>query len=71
LKWRLIREAKASRNFTDLDEASPSWLQNAHAALDRAVWAAYGWGDPVPADVEEDTILACLLALILERASDR
>jgi hypothetical protein len=67
LKWRLIREAKASRNFTDLDEASPSSLQNAHAALDRAVWAAYGWDDSEPADVEEDTILSRLLVLNGER----
>ena len=71
LKRRLIRVAKASRDFTDLDEASPSWLRNAHADLDHAVWAAYGWADPVPAEVEEDTILARLLALNLERASDR
>jgi len=69
LKWRLIREAKASRNFTDLDEASPSSLQNAHAALDRAVWAAYGSDDPAPAEVEEDAILARLLALNLEDLS--
>ena len=69
LKWRLIREAKASRNFTDLDEASPSWLQNAHATLDRAVWAAYGWDDPDPSAVDEDTILARLLALNVERAA--
>ena len=69
MKWRLIRQAKASRNFTDLDEAAPSWLQHAHAALDRAVWAAYGWDDPDPATVDEDTILARLLALNVERAS--
>jgi len=37
------------------------------ATLNRAVWAAYGWDDPVPAEVEEDTILARLLALSLER----
>jgi len=37
--------------------------------LDRAVWAAYGWDDPVPAEVDEDTILSRLLALNLERSS--
>ena len=36
--------------------------------LDRAVWAAYGWDDPEPAVVPEDTILSRLLALNLERA---
>ena len=29
----------------------------------RAVWAAYGWDDPDPSAVDEDTILAWLLAL--------
>ena len=39
------------------------------AALDRAVWAAYGWpDDEVPAEVEEDVILGRLLALNQERA---
>jgi len=42
-------------------------IANAHAALDRAVWAAYGWDDPDPGAVSEDTILARLLALNLER----
>ncbi|HEV2529161.1 MAG TPA: hypothetical protein VGT61_12010 [Thermomicrobiales bacterium] len=35
-----------------------------------AMWDAYGWlGDEVPAEVEEETILARLLALNVERAS--
>jgi len=46
----------------------PTWLQHAHAALDRAVWAAYGWDDPDPATVDDDMILSRLLALNLERA---
>ena len=41
---------------------------NAHAALDRAVWDAYGWDDPDPASVDEDIILSRLLVLNLERA---
>ena len=45
------------------------FLCNAHAALDRAVWDAYGWDDPDPAAVVEDTILARLLALNLDRAT--
>jgi len=59
------------RTLTNLYNQRPTWLANAHATLDRAVWAAYGWDDPVPAEVEEDTTLARLLALNLERASDR
>lgn len=57
------------RTQTNLYNARPTWLQNAHASLDRAVWAAYGWDDPVPAEVEEDTILARLLALNRERTN--
>ena len=43
------------------------------AALDCAVWAAYGWpadGVPaeVPAEILEDTILARLLALNVDRS---
>ncbi len=57
------------RTLTNLYNARPTWLLNAHAALDRAVWAAYGWDDPVPAEVDEDTILSRLLALNGERAT--
>jgi len=57
------------RTLTNLYNQRPSWLQHAHADLDRAVWAAYGWDDPVPAEVAEDTILSRLLALNLERSS--
>lgn len=47
----------------------PTWLQNAPAKLDRAVWDAYGWPeDEIPAEVEEDVILSRLLALNGERA---
>ena len=56
------------RTLTNLYNARPTWLINAHAALDRAVWAAYGWpAGEVPADVPEDTVLARLLALNAER----
>jgi type II restriction/modification system DNA methylase subunit YeeA len=57
------------RTLTNLYNARPQWLANAHAALDRAVWVAYGWDDPDPATVEEDTILSRLLALNLERST--
>ena len=50
--------------------ANPTWLQNLHATLDRAVWDAYGWpADEIPAEVEEDVILGRLLALNLERSA--
>jgi hypothetical protein len=38
------------------------------AALDRAVWAAYGWDDD-PATTTDEAILARLLALNGERAA--
>ena len=58
------------RTLTNLYNDRPTWLANAHAALDRAVWDAYGWpDDEVPADVEEDVILGRLLALNGERAA--
>jgi hypothetical protein len=53
----------ASRTLTNLYNRRPTWLTNAHADLDRAVLAAYGW----PADLAGDEILARLLALNLER----
>ena len=56
------------RTLTNLYNERPAWLDHAHAALDRAVWAAYGWDDPEPAAVPEDEILARLLALNLERS---
>ena len=40
-----------------------------HAALDRAVWVAYGWEDDDPTAAEEDAVLARLLALNGERAN--
>ena len=58
------------RTLTALYNACPTWLKHAHAALDRAVWLAYGWADADPAGVEEDLVLARLLGLNLERAGD-
>ena len=48
-----------TRTLTNLYNARPTWLDHAHAALDRAVAAAYGW----PADLPAGEILARLLAL--------
>lgn len=57
-------ELKA-RTLTNLYNQRPTWLANAHAALDAAVLAAYGW----PADLGDEAILERLLALNLERAA--
>lgn len=54
----------AKRTLTNLYNARPAWLANAHAELDAAVAAAYGW----PADLSDDETLKRLLALNLERA---
>lgn len=53
------------RTLTNLYNARPTWLVNAHKALDEAVAAAYGW----PADLSDDEILARLFALNQERAA--
>ena len=52
------------RTLTNLYNARPNWLANAHKALDEAVSAAYGW----PADLSDDEVLARLFALNQERA---
>ena len=52
------QELKA-RTLTRLYNSRPQWLVDAHAALDAAVAAAYGWGG----DIGEDDALAELLAL--------
>ncbi len=54
-----------ARTLTNLYNERPSWLQNAHAELDRAVASAYGW----PEDISTEDALARLLALNLERAA--
>jgi len=51
------------RTLTNLYNARPAWLDNAHKALDKAVAAAYGW----PSDMSDEEILSRLLALNLER----
>jgi hypothetical protein len=53
------------RTLTNLYNARPTWLANAHAALDRAVLAAYGW----PEGIGDEEILKNLLALNLERSA--
>jgi hypothetical protein len=56
----------AKRTLTNLYNERPTWLSNAHAALDTAVFAAYGW----PTDLTDDQILERLLNLNLEQAAD-
>jgi len=51
------------RTLTNLYNQRPTWLVNAHAALDAAVFAAYGWNDQLP----DSEILARLLELNLQR----
>ena len=53
--------ALKTRTLTSLYNARPTWLADAHAALDAAVATAYGW----PADISDDDALAELLALNL------
>ena len=54
----------ARRTLTNLYNQRPAWLANAHATLDAAVAAAYGW----PATLPDAEILESLLALNLERS---
>ena len=51
--------ALKKRTLTNLYNARPQWLVDAHAALDWAVAAAYGWS----ADISDDDVLRELLAL--------
>jgi len=54
----------AKRTLTNLYNQRPQWLAMAHADLDAAVAAAYGW----PAEISEDEALARLLELNHARA---
>ena len=47
------------RTLTALYNARPQWLADAHATLDAAVAAAYGWD----ADISDDGALQMLLSL--------
>ena len=54
------RELK-KRTLTNLYNTRPQWLADAHAELDAAVAAAYGW----PADISEEEALGELLKMNL------
>ena len=51
------------RTLTNLYNENPTWLQDAHRALDKTVLSAYGW----PKDLTDQGILARLLQLNAER----
>jgi hypothetical protein len=53
------------RTLTNLYNARPDWLANAHRTLDEAVLAAYGW----PSSLTTQQILSNLLALNHQRAA--
>ncbi|MBA2693555.1 MAG: class I SAM-dependent DNA methyltransferase [Rubrobacter sp.] len=52
------------RTLTNLYNARPTWLDNAHRSLDEAVFEAYGW----PLGISDEDILKELLALNMERS---
>ena len=52
-------KALKKRTLTNLYNARPQWLADAHDALDAAVAAAYGWS----AEISDDEVLRELLAL--------
>jgi hypothetical protein len=58
----------AKRTLTKLYNARPTWLAQAHEAIDATVATAYGWTDYTPAMADEE-ILRRLLALNLDRAA--
>jgi hypothetical protein len=57
----------AKRTLTNLYNQRPTWLAQAHEALDAAVAAAFGWTDGT-AELPDDEILRRLLALNRARA---
>jgi hypothetical protein len=52
------------RTLTNLYNENPTWLQDAHRALNEAVCAAYEW----PNDISDQEILTKLLQLNTERS---
>ena len=60
-------EELKKRTLTNLYNARPAWLADAHRKLDEAVFAAYGW----PSTLTDAELLERLLALNHERAAAR
>jgi len=59
------QEELKKRTLTNLYNARPAWLADAHRKLDEAVFAAYGW----PSTLTDAEILDRLLALNHQRAA--
>ena len=59
-------EELKKRTLTNLYNARPAWLADAHRKLDEAVFAAYGW----PATLTDAELLEHLLALNHARAAE-
>lgn len=57
------------RTLTNLYNERPTWLDNAHRDLDKAVAAAYGWTDWGDDGLADDVILERLFKLNQERAA--
>ncbi len=56
------------RTLTNLYNARTAWLSHLHAALDSAVFAAYGWPEAdAPDELSEEELLGRLLAVNLAR----
>jgi hypothetical protein len=60
----ITRADLEKRTLTNLYNQRPTWLANAHATLDAAVFAAYGW----PVDLIDTEVLERLLEMNLQRA---
>ena len=60
-----LAERTLTKLYNDEKAPRPAWLIHAHARLDAAVAATYGWPD----DLSDEQILARLLALNHERAA--
>ncbi len=58
-------ESLKKRTLTNLYNQRPTWLTQAHAKLDAAVFAAYGW----PPTLSDEDLLARLLELNLARSA--
>ena len=54
-----VAKALKKRTLTNLYNARPQWLADAHAVLDASVAGAYGWSD----DITDDDALRELLVL--------
>ena len=57
-------EELRKRTLTNLYNQRPSWLEQAHEQLDRAVHRAYGWDYPL----EREDVLGRLVELNLARS---